>query len=190
MKNTPEGILERDRQVAVAAGIQCLVSFLLGFKLQSDASDLERKPSSTRPLRELMPLFRVAKADCSRHNALTALILRLQGICLVLHGRILWSYPPDPEFAKEAIANSKDQQDTWRQADGARRAMGVYDGSSKSDGGPIGKLVDRLGPWTTPEEAIPVTLEVLREVMRGNDSWKPAEPLTKLGRSTTNGMGS
>ncbi|KAI0378354.1 hypothetical protein F5Y04DRAFT_148602 [Hypomontagnella monticulosa] len=187
MRKPPEGIPDRDRQVAIAAGIQCLVSFLLGFKLQSDASDLERKPCSTRPLRELMPLFRVTRADCSRHNALTALILRLQGVCLVYIGRIMWSYPPDPDFAKEAIANSKDQQETWRQADGARRAMGVFDGSPKSDGGLIGKLIDRLGPWSTPEEAIPVTLEILREVMRGNSSWKPAEPLAKVGRSTANG---
>ncbi|KAI0850138.1 hypothetical protein F5Y00DRAFT_41015 [Daldinia vernicosa] len=189
LKNPGDGVSERDRQVAIAAGIQCVVSFLLGFKLQCDASDLERKRTSTRPMRELLLLFRVARSDCARHNALTALILRLQGICLVYIGRIMWSYPNDSELASHIIANCKEQQDIWHQADGARRSMGVYDGSSKSDdGGSIGKLIDRLGPWTIPEEAIPITLDVLRKVMQANGPWKPAESLTKLGNSTINGI--
>ncbi|KAI0831576.1 hypothetical protein F5Y06DRAFT_200663 [Hypoxylon sp. FL0890] len=188
LKKPTEGVSDRDRQVAIAAGIQCLVSFLLGFKLQSDASDLERKPASTRPLRELLALFRVTRTDCARHNSLTALILRLQGICLVHIGRIMWSYPYDQEFANQILTNCKDQQETWRLADNARRSMGVYDGSSKSDdGGSIGKLIDRLGPWTIPEEAIPVTLEILRKVMQANGPWKPADALTKVGHSATNG---
>ncbi|KAL7624394.1 hypothetical protein AAE478_005958 [Parahypoxylon ruwenzoriense] len=189
LKQPTEGASERDRQVAIAAGVQCLVSFLLGFKLQSDASDLERRPHSTRAFRELLALFRVTRTDCARHHSLTALILRLQGVCLVQIGRIMWSYPYDPEVAKDILANSKEQQETWRLADNARRAMGVYDGSPKSeDGGSIGKLIDRLGPWTIPEEAIPVTLEVLRKLMQGNGSWKPAEALNKVGHSATNGI--
>ncbi|KAI0131240.1 hypothetical protein F4814DRAFT_405337 [Daldinia grandis] len=189
LKNPTDGVSERDRQVAIAAGIQCVVSFLLAFKLQLEASDLERKRASTRPMRELLLLFRVARSDCARHNALTALILRLQGICLVYIGRILWSYPNDSELAGQIVANCKEQQDIWHQADGARRNMGVYDGSSKSDdGGSIGKLIDRLGPWTIPEEAIPVTLDILRKVMPANSSWKPAEFLNKLGHPTTNGI--
>ncbi|KAI1210589.1 uncharacterized protein F4807DRAFT_52798 [Annulohypoxylon truncatum] len=188
LKKQTEGISERERQVAIAAGIQCLVSFLFGFKLQSDAADLERKPASIRSLRELLPLFRVTRSDCARHNALTALILRLQGICLVHIGRIVWSYPHDQEFANLMLTNSKEQQDTWRQADSARRAMGVYDGSSKSDdGGSIGKLIDRLGPWTTPEEAVPITLDILRKVMQANSSWKPVDALAKIGYTVTNG---
>ncbi|KAI1139699.1 hypothetical protein F5Y05DRAFT_330477 [Hypoxylon sp. FL0543] len=188
LKRPTEGVSDRDRQVAIAAGIQCLVSFLLGFKLQSDASDLERKPASTRSLRELLALFRVTRTDCARHNSLTALILRLQGICLVHIGRIMWSYPYDQEFANQIVTNSKDQQETWRLADNARRSMGVYDGSSKSDdGGSIGRLIDRLGPWTIPEEAIPVTLEILRKVMQASGPWKPAEALMKVGHSATNG---
>ncbi|KAI1461085.1 hypothetical protein F4805DRAFT_414673 [Annulohypoxylon moriforme] len=191
LKKQTDGVSERERQVAIAAGIQCLVSFLFGFKLQSDAADLERKPGSIRSLRELLALFRVTRSDCARHNALTALILRLQGICLVHLGRVVWSYPHDQEFANLMLTNSKDQQDTWRQADSARRAMGVFDGSSKSDdGGSIGKLIDRLGPWTTPEEAIPITLEVLRKVMQGNSSWKPADALAKIGHTVTNGTSS
>ncbi|KAI2783047.1 hypothetical protein F4815DRAFT_378246 [Daldinia loculata] len=191
LKNPADGVSERERQVAIAAGIQCVVSFLLGFKLQSDASDLERKRASTRSMRELLLLFRVARTDCARHNALTALILRLQGICLVYIGRIMWSYPNDSELASQIVANCKEQQDIWHQADGARRSMGVYDGSSKSDdGGSIGKLIDRLGPWTIPEEAIPITLDVLRKVMQANGPWKPAESLTKLGHSTINGISS
>ncbi|OTB12908.1 hypothetical protein K445DRAFT_14206 [Daldinia sp. EC12] len=189
LKNPGEGVSERERQVAIAAGIQCLVSFLLGFKLQSDASDLERKRASTRSMRELLLLFRVTRSDCARHNALTALILRLQGICLVYISRIMWSYPNDAELANQIVANCKEQQEVWHLADNARKAMGIYDGSSKSDdGGSIGKLIDRLGPWTIPEEAIPVTLDVLRKVMQANGPWKPAESLTRLGHSTTNGI--
>ncbi|KAI5864211.1 hypothetical protein GGS23DRAFT_487635 [Durotheca rogersii] len=189
LKLPAEGISDRDRQVAIAAGVQCLVSFLLGFKLQSDASDLERRPHSTRAFRELLALFRVTRADCARHNPLTALILRLQGVCLVHIGRIMWSYPNDPEVAKDILANSKEQQETWRLADNARRVMGVYDGSPKSDdGGTIGKLIDRLGPWTMPEETAPVTLEVLRKLMQGHSSWKPAEALSKACHSVTNGV--
>ncbi|KAI2473367.1 hypothetical protein F4781DRAFT_189244 [Annulohypoxylon bovei var. microspora] len=188
LKRQSEGVSERDRQVAIAAGIQCLVSFLFGFKLQSDAADLERKPGSIRSLRELLPLFRVTRSDCARHNALTALILRLQGICLVHIGRVMWSYPHDQESANLLLGNSKEQQDIWRQADIARKAMGVYDGSSKSDdGGSIGKLIDRIGPWTTPEEAIPITLDVLRRVMQSNSSWKPVDTLAKIGHSVSNG---
>ncbi|KAI0181914.1 hypothetical protein GGR52DRAFT_526794 [Hypoxylon sp. FL1284] len=189
LKRPETGVSERERQVAIAAGIQCLVSFLLGFKLQSDAVDLERKPCSTRSFRDMLPLFRVSRADCGRHNGLTALVLRLQAVCLGYIGRILCSYPPDLEFAKELVANSKEQQETWRLSENARKAMGVYDGSSKSDdGGPIGKLIDRLGPWSTAEEAIPITLEVLRKVMQANSLWKPAEALSKLGHATMNGI--
>ncbi|KAI2632431.1 hypothetical protein GGR54DRAFT_583438 [Hypoxylon sp. NC1633] len=190
LKKPTEGIHERDRQVAIVAGVQCLVSFLLGFKLQTDASELERKPASTRALRELLLLFRVSRTDCARHNPLTALVLRLQGICLGHIGRIMWSYPLDPEFSKEILANCKEQQDTWRQADHARRAMGVYDGISKTeDGGSIGKLIDRLGPWSVPEDAIPVTVEILRRLMQASGPWKPAEALNKLAHPKTNGIG-
>ncbi|KAI1403807.1 hypothetical protein F4819DRAFT_191992 [Hypoxylon fuscum] len=189
LKRPSEGISERDRQVAIAAGIQCLVSFLLGFKLQSDASDLERKPCSTRSFRDTLALFRVSRTDCARHSQLTALVLRLQGVCLGYISRILCSYSPDPEFAKEIIANSKDQQEIWRLSENARKVMGVYDGSSKSDdGGPIGKLIDRIGPWSTAEEAIPITLEVLRKVMLANHSWKPSDALSKVGHTMTNGV--
>ncbi|KAI6089037.1 hypothetical protein F4821DRAFT_71474 [Hypoxylon rubiginosum] len=189
LKKPEAGFSERDRQVATAAGIQCLVSFLLGFKLQSDASDMERKPCSTRSFRDTLGLFRVSKSDCARHNQLTALVLRLQGVCLGYIGRILCSYPPGPEFAKELVANSMEQQESWRLSENARKAMGVYDGSSKSDdGGPVGKLIDRIGPWSTAEEAIPITLEVLRKIMQANGPWKPAEALTKLGPTVTNGI--
>ncbi|KAI1388355.1 uncharacterized protein F4822DRAFT_402589 [Hypoxylon trugodes] len=189
LKKPPDGASERDRQIAIAAGIQCLVSFLLGFKLQSDASELERKPASTRSLREMMMLFRVTRTDCARHQGLTALVWRLQAICLVHIGRIMWSYPLDAEFGNQVLANSKDQQETWRFADNARKALGVFDGSSKSDdGGSVGKLIDRLGPWSTPEDAIPVTLEVLRKVMPPNSSWRPADALAKVGHSLTNGV--
>ncbi|OTB05383.1 hypothetical protein M426DRAFT_139000 [Hypoxylon sp. CI-4A] len=190
LKRPSDKISERERQVAIAAGIQCVVSFLLGFKLQSDACELERKPNSIRPLNQLITLFKVTRTDCARHNGLSALIWRLQGICHMLIGRIMWSWPTsEPDHAANLIGNAKDQHEAWRQADSARKAMGVYDGSSRSDdGGVVGKLVDRLGPWTAPEEAVPIALEVLRKVMQANSSWRPAETLTKVGHPSTNGI--
>ncbi|KAI0008469.1 hypothetical protein F4779DRAFT_448231 [Xylariaceae sp. FL0662B] len=182
------GVSERDRQVAMASGIQSVVSYLYGFKLQGDAYDLERGTRPTRSLKELLVLFRVTRTDCAKHNTLMALVLRLQGICLVHLGRAMCSSPNDPESVKDIFPNCREQLEVWRQADGARRAMGVYDGSSKSDGGTVGKLIDRLGPWTSPEEAIPVTIEILRIVIQVNGPWKPAEALNRVGQVTTNGV--
>ncbi|KAI1764307.1 hypothetical protein GGR53DRAFT_494144 [Hypoxylon sp. FL1150] len=188
-KKPEAGTTDRDRQVATAAGIQCLVSYLLGFKLQSDASYLEHKHYSPRFFRDTMGLFRVSKADCARQSQLTALVLRLQSVCLGYIGRLLCAYPAEAELAKELMANNKDQQESWRLSENARRAMGVYDGSSKSDdGGPVGKLIDRIGPWSTAEEAIPITIEILRKIMTANGPWKPAEALAKLGPTVTNGI--
>ncbi|KAI1084476.1 hypothetical protein F5B20DRAFT_297862 [Whalleya microplaca] len=193
MKRPAEGdkvsVSDRDRQIAMASGIQSVVSYLYGFKLQGDGYDLERGSRPTRPLRELLLLFRVTRTDCAKDNVLLALVLRIQGICLVYLGRAMCTSPNDPESIKDIFPNCREQQEVWRLADIARRAIGVYDGSAKSDdGGSIGKLIDRLGPWTSPEEAIPVTVEILRRVIPANGSWKPAEALSRVGPFATNGV--
>ena len=179
---------ERDHYTAMGAGTQCLLAFMVSFKIESDARDLEQKVRNHSSWKELMPLLRVIRNDCAKNNQISALLLRIQGICLVYLGRALWSYPNQPEAAKDLLQNSKDQHDTWRQAEKARRSLGVYDGSSSSsDGGAVGKLIDRLGPWSSPEDATPVALEVIRRSMRNNDQWRPAGELARLGHSQTNG---
>ncbi|KAI1160069.1 hypothetical protein F5B18DRAFT_664119 [Nemania serpens] len=184
MKN--KTIQEREHQTAVAAGIQSLLMYMHAVKLQSDALDLERLPRRPQSWREVLPLFRVVRSDCGRNSHLLALLLRLQGICTSYVGRALWFLPNE---ADALLSTSKEEADIWRSANYARKKLGVYDGSSNpSDGGVVGKLIDRLGPWTTPEEVIPITLEVMRNVIHINGPWKPNEELAKLGRSISNGM--
>ncbi|KAI1196512.1 hypothetical protein F5X97DRAFT_206228 [Nemania serpens] len=177
---------ERELQTAVAAGIQSLLLYMHAVKLQSDALDLERLPRRPQSWREVLPLFRVVRSDCSKNAQLLALLLRLQGICTSYVGRALWFLPNE---ADALLSTNKEEADIWRSADYARRKLGVYDGNSgPSDGGVVGKLIDRLGPWTTPEEVIPITLEVMRNVIHTNGPWKPNDELAKLGRSISNGM--
>lgn len=179
---------ERDIPFIMAYGVQSLLSYMLGFKLGDDARDLDKKQRTHATWKSLQPLFRVVRSDCGRSNPLSALVLRMQGILLVNLGQALWSVPEGPEMAKELLQNSKEQQDTWRTAEKARKSLGIYDGSPKSDdGGEVGKLLDRLGPWTTPEDAIPVTLEILRKTIRTKEPWRPIEELARYGRTVTNG---
>ncbi|KAH7040214.1 uncharacterized protein B0I36DRAFT_357550 [Microdochium trichocladiopsis] len=179
---------ERDGPFIMAYGVQSLLSYMLGFKLENDARDLDKKQRSHATWKSLQPLFRVIKNDCGRNSQISALVLRMQGILLVNLGQALWSYPEGPEMAKELLQNSKDQHETWRMAEKARKALGFYDGSSRSDdGGEVGKLLDRLGPWTSPEEAIPITLEILRKTIRTKEPWRPTEELARYGRTNTNG---
>ncbi|KAI1181924.1 hypothetical protein F5B17DRAFT_227758 [Nemania serpens] len=185
MKNN-KALQEREHQTAVAAGIQSLLMYMYAVKLQSDALDMERLPRRPQSWREVLPLFRVVRSDCSRNPQLLALLLRLQGICTSYMGRALWFLPNE---ADALLSTSKEEADIWRSADYARRKLGVYDGSSSpSDGGVVGKLIDRLGPWTTPEELIPITLEVMRNVIGINGPWKLNDELARLGRSISNGM--
>ncbi|KAI5918957.1 hypothetical protein F4810DRAFT_714933 [Camillea tinctor] len=181
---------DRDRQIAIAAGIQSVLSYMHAVKLQSDGFDIERTPRRLSSWKEVLALFRVVRIDCSVDPRLTALLFRIQGICLVYLGRAMWNHSHDMDIAKEAIANSKEQVEIWRAAANARKRLGTYDGSSDaSDGGPVGKLIDRLGPWSSPDEAIPIALEVLRKVIRIGSPWKPAEELVKIGSSSsTNGV--
>ncbi|KAI1132354.1 hypothetical protein F5Y10DRAFT_219760 [Nemania abortiva] len=188
MKNNKGGVQEREHQTAVAAGIQSLLLYMHAVKLQSDALDLERLPRRPQSWREVLPLFRVVRSDCSRNPQLSALLFRIQGICTNYMGRALWFLPNEPDAAERLLSVVKEEADTWRSADHARRKLGTYDGGSDpSDGGPIGKLIDRIGPWTTPEEVIPITLEVMRNVIHIDGPWKPIDELAKIGRLTANG---
>ncbi|KAI1753029.1 hypothetical protein F4782DRAFT_539782 [Xylaria castorea] len=182
------GVHEREHQTAVAAGIQSLLLYMHAVKLQSDAFDLEKQPRRLQSWKEVLPLFRVVRVDCSRNAQLSALLLRIQAICTNFAGRALWFLPNEADAAGLLLANIKDEAETWRLADQARKKLGTYDGGPNSlDGGAVGKLIDRLGPWTTPEEAIPITLEVMRNVIHIDGPWKPIDELAKICRSIVNG---
>jgi len=187
MKNKV-GVPDTEHQVAIAAGVQSLLLYMHAIKLQSDALDLEQQPRRLQSWREVLPLFRAIRADCSKHVQTSALLLRIQGIFMNYMGRALWFVPPKPDVAEKLISASKEEAEVWRLAEQARRKLETCDNESDlSDGGSVGKLIDRLGPWTSPEDAIPISLEVLRRSIRLEGQFKPVEELAKIGRSVANG---
>ncbi|KAI0389444.1 hypothetical protein F5Y17DRAFT_123722 [Xylariaceae sp. FL0594] len=188
MKN-PRGYSDAERQVAITAGVQSLLLYMHAIKLQSDASDLEGMPRRVEAWREVVPLFRVIRIDSSKHVQVSALLLRIQGIFMSYMGRSLWFLPPKPEVAETLVSVNKEEVDIWRSAEQARRKLDACDTESdQSHGAAVGKLIDRLGPWTTPEDAIPISLEVLRRSVRLEGPFKPVEDLAKIGRSMVNGI--
>ncbi|KAI0904185.1 hypothetical protein F4824DRAFT_84778 [Ustulina deusta] len=183
-----EKVPEREYQIAVAAGIQSLLSFVHAVKFQSDAWDLEQSPRRLQTWKEIIPFLSHVKMDCSKKPELMALLFRIQGIIMSHMGRVLWFIPNQPDTVEKFIGISREEVDTWRTADSWRRKLGTCDGGSgTSDGGAVGKLIDRLGPWTTPEELIPVTLDILRIVLYIDGPWKPIDELAKIGRPMSNG---
>ncbi|KAI1425624.1 hypothetical protein F5Y12DRAFT_363378 [Xylaria sp. FL1777] len=186
---TKEKVPEREHQIAVAAGIQSLVSYIYAVNFYTDALELERSPRYIQPWREILPLFSVVRTDCSKNVQLMALVLRIQAIFMSYMRRVLGHLPNEPDIGEKFIRLGKDELEMWRAADHARRKLGTYDGrSSTSDGGAVGKLIDRLGPWITPEDIIPLALEVLRNVLYIDGPWKPIDELAKIGRPLANGV--
>ncbi|KAI1341928.1 hypothetical protein F5Y15DRAFT_351839 [Xylariaceae sp. FL0016] len=185
-----EGEKERERQIAMAAGTQSLLAYMRACQLQSDAFDMERAPRQAQPWKDLLPLFRVIRSDCAPNKYLVPLILRIHAICLSCIGRSYWFISNNPDVAEKAIAMHKEENEMWRQAEQARKRLGVYDGQNNSgDGGPVGKLIDRLGPWTTIDAAIPIALDILRQSIRiDGASWKPDQDLADVGRTASNGV--
>lgn len=188
-KNQPN-ISSRDRHVVMAAAIQSSLAYMLSFKAMDDARDGERKQRDPHQWRTLIPVFRIYTHDCKTSSLLTALMYRLYGICLIAYNRALLTLGADNAAnARELFQNSKDQDSTWKLAESARKALGVYDGSPGSeDGGLVAKLIDRLGPWTSPEDAVPISLEILRKVIRIDGKFNPARLLLEVSESMTNGV--
>ncbi|KAI0192655.1 hypothetical protein EV127DRAFT_426060 [Xylaria flabelliformis] len=179
-------IPEREHQNATAVGLQSILSYMYAVKFQSDAFDLDKAPRRLAAWKEVLGLFRIARLDCSRYAQLLALLLRIQAICFNFAVRSLWTLPNEPDAAGVLLSYIKEEAETWRLADQARRKLGAYDGGpNSSDGGAVGKLIDRLGPWSTPEDAIPISLEVMRNVLYID--WKPNDDLVKVGRPVVNG---
>ncbi|KAH9883913.1 hypothetical protein F4778DRAFT_581063 [Xylariomycetidae sp. FL2044] len=182
---------DRDRQIAMGAGTQSLLSFMHGFMMEAEAHEIERGARRIGSWKDMMPWMHVVRNDCNKHKALSALLLRIQGICLNSLQRAIMANanPHDPKMFKELQNSWREQNEVWRHAQNARNSLGVYTGAANSDdGGPVGKLIDRLSPFTTPEEAIPISLEILRRIMR--PPWKPAEELSRVGLHGANGASS
>ncbi|TRX90516.1 hypothetical protein FHL15_008685 [Xylaria flabelliformis] len=180
------GIQDREHQNAVAVGLQSILSYMHAVKFQSDAFDLDKIPRRLTSWKEVLELFRIARMDCSKNAQLFALLLRIQAICFNFAVRSLWTLPNGADAAGVLLSYVKEEAETWRSADQARRKLGAYDGGpNSSDGGAVGKLIDRLGPWSTPEDAIPISLEVMRNVFYID--WKPNDDLVKVGRPVVNG---
>ncbi|KAJ3555820.1 hypothetical protein NPX13_g10279 [Xylaria arbuscula] len=179
-----ENPTEHEHHAALAAGIQSLLSYMHAVKLQCDAHDLEKVPRRFICWKEILPLFGVFARDCQKGvqntqlEALLALIYRIQGIFMNHMERTLWFIPIEPNMVKELVKNSKDQSEVWRQSEQWRR---------KLDGGTVGKLIDRLGPWSTIEEALPLSLEILRNVVSTDGPWKPNDGLARFERPSANG---
>ncbi|KAI0428992.1 hypothetical protein F5Y09DRAFT_271500 [Xylaria sp. FL1042] len=186
-----ETITDREFRLAAAAGIQSLVIYLYAVKFKSDACELERAPPHLQPWREIVALFPMYTKDCGKNIPLLALICRIQGVFMNHMSRVLWNAASEPDTSEKLIRMGREEQDYWRRADQHRQRLGIYDGSSgASDGGVVGKLIDRLGPWTSPEDIIRITLEVLRHVLHIDGPWKPIDELAKFGRIANGATGS
>ncbi|KAI0484173.1 hypothetical protein GGR56DRAFT_12795 [Xylariaceae sp. FL0804] len=179
-----------ERQNAMAVGIQSVISYMYAMKLQSDAFDLEHKNRIPKCWQEILPLLRVVRNDCRDNDHLTAMLMRVHAMLLSFIGRSYWSVPIEPGLAETVIAATKQEHDMWRLADVERRKLGVYNGNQdSSDGGPIGKLIDRLGPGTPIEDLVQIVLEVIRKAIRLDGTpWKPVPELRQLGRYGSNGI--
>ncbi|RWA11675.1 hypothetical protein EKO27_g3437 [Xylaria grammica] len=189
MKYGPQPVPDRDLPIAMSAGIQALLAYMHAVKLQSDAYDYEKLPRQIQPWKQILPFFTIYKTECYQNSQLAALLSRIQAIFMHYMGRTQWFLPSDPESVQRIITLNKEEAEAWRLADHTRKKLGIYDSSpSASDGGAVGKLIDRLGPWTTPEDTIPIALEVLRNALGGDRPWKPNSELAKLGRSIANGV--
>ncbi|KAI1311099.1 hypothetical protein F5Y03DRAFT_321257 [Xylaria venustula] len=185
-KKPRENVPDREFHVAVAAGIQSLLTYLYAVKSLSEAIDLERKPSPFPHWNEMMPWFNVVRQYCNRHTQLLALVIRIQGVFVNHMSRYLWASANEPDIGKNLARLNKDELEIWRAADHVRKKLETYDESpGTTDGGAVRKLIDRLGPWTTPEDLIRVALETLRHVIHVDGLWRPVEELAHIANGAT-----
>ncbi|KAH8196494.1 hypothetical protein TruAng_009324 [Truncatella angustata] len=178
----------RERNAVMATALQSLVAYLAGFKAMDDMRDAERKVRDPNIWKSMMPLMRAYRTDCSNSNQLMALFLRLHCITLLCYCRSLLSMGPDNAMnARELFQATRDQEQMWKIAGDARKRL--EDNQSGDDGGPVARLIDRLGPWSSVEDVVSITLKILRKVMRLDDEKFTPEPeLVQACEPTTNGL--
>ncbi|KAK8024753.1 hypothetical protein PG990_002576 [Apiospora arundinis] len=182
--NAPPSLSHDDRLHAMAMAIQILISYMIGFQALDESRDAERKARDPSHWKSIFPLLRLYKHECQGSGEVNALLLRLLSICQVWTGRAINSLPLDSNTARDMSQNIKDQEATWKMADQARRKLDDADGYG---GGEVARLIDRLGPWSSPEEATPVVLKVLRRAIRIKDGFTPVRELVDVANSMTNG---
>lgn len=185
----PPNPSNRDRNTAIGAVLQSILVYMLAFKISDDSRDLERKPRDPSLWSSLLPLMRVVRADCLQSKELLALAVRLQAICHNYLGRSFRTHPSsNPAVVTELFKCLKEEEQAWKIADSARRELGSSaDGSHTDHREVAGRFLDRLGPWTTPEDAIPVALDILKKTV---PQCKIVPQLLHFNESVPNGISS
>lgn len=188
----PNGVLstnptQRDRHALMATDLQSLVAYMAAFQAMDELRDIERKVRDPSLWKSLVPLIKVYRGDCGHSSQLTALITRLHCIALLWLSRTLVALGPEnAKNARELFQLAKDQEYLWKQANETRRRLDDAHGSD--DGGTVAKLIDQLGPWSTPEDVVATTLKILRKVIRLDDEkFVPARELVQACEPLTNG---
>ncbi|ETS73313.1 hypothetical protein PFICI_14918 [Pestalotiopsis fici W106-1] len=188
----PNGIISSnptqcDRHALMATDLQSLVAYMAAFQAMDELRDIERKIRDPSLWRSLMPLIRVYRGDCGHSNQLTALITRLHCITLLWQSRSLVALGPDnAKNAREMYQVTKDQDQMWKQAMEARKRLD--DAHGGDDGGVVAKLIDQLGPWSTSEDVVSITIKILRKTVRLDDEkFVPLRELIQACEPLTNG---
>jgi hypothetical protein len=177
----------QERNSAMAASIQSAVAYMAGFKALDDSRDAERKQQDAVNWRSLMPLMRVYRQDCNQSAQLLALFVRLYAIYLVWYSKALVSMgPSNANTARELFQNMKDQDQFWKHAYEARRRLD--DNATAENNGPVGRLLDRLGPWSQAEDVVGITISILKKAIRlDDDKFAPESDLLQAAESMANG---
>lgn len=177
----------QERNSAMAASIQSAVAYMAGFKALDDSRDAERKQQDAVNWRSLMPLMRVYRQDCTQSPPLFALFVRLYSISLVWYSKALVSMGPGSAItARELFQNIKDQEQFWKFAYDTRRRLD--DSTGAEENGPVGRLLDRLGPWSQAEDVVAIAVKILRKTIRlDDDRFMPEPELMQAVESMTNG---
>ncbi|KAK8078070.1 hypothetical protein PG996_004240 [Apiospora saccharicola] len=173
-----------ERLHAMAMAIQIVLSYMIGFQALDESRDAERKARDPSHWKSIFPLLRLYRHECQSSGDVHALLLRLFSICQVWTGRAINSLPLDSNIARDMSQNMKDQETTWKMAEQARKKLDDADGYG---GGEVARLIDRLGPWSSPDEAAPVVLKVLRRSIRLKEGFTPVRELVDVANSMTNG---
>lgn len=183
--NAPPNLTRDERLHAMAMAIQIVLSYMIGFQALDESRDAERKARDPSHWKSIFPLLRLYRHECQSSGDVHALLLRLFSICQVWTGRAINSLPLDSNIARDMSQNMKDQETTWKMAEQARKKLDDADGYG---GGEVARLIDRLGPWSSPDEAAPVVLRVLGRAIRLKEGFTPVRELVDVANSMTNGV--
>lgn len=178
--NVPPNASPEERQFAMAAVIQSSVAYMVSFQASDQLSETDGKAGDIGQWKSLLTLMRTYRHDCKASPELSALLLRLYTISMTgLSRSIRLAGTNNIANAKELFQNMKAENDWWKMAQQARLALGdgVTDGE---DGGKIARLIDRLGPWSQPDEMVPIVLRILKWTIKVEAGFTPVRELLDL----------